>query len=288
MGDTAVRRAAVLGSPVAHSLSPALHRAAYAALELPGWRYDAIEVADAAELAAFLRGCDDSWVGLSLTMPLKRLVQPLLDDVTPLARATGSVNTVLFEAGGGARGVRRARGDNTDVEGLVVALTEAGADRCERGVVLGGGATAASAVAALGRLGCAGPRVVVRSVQRASDVERAGESLGLDVRLLAWGEAAAGLVAAADVVVSTVPSSAHPAVERLVRAAGTVTGRLLDVTYQPWPSAVATAWQQAGGTASGGFAMLLHQAAAQVRLMSGREPDVEAMRSAGLAVLAAR
>jgi shikimate dehydrogenase len=270
----------VLGSPVAHSLSPALHRAAYASLGLDGWTYDAVEVADAAALEQLVRGLDGSWAGLSLTMPLKRLVQPLLDDVSELAVATGSVNTVVLAGG-------RASGHNTDVEGLVVALREAGADRCSRGVVLGGGATAASAVAALGRLGCADPAVVVRSAQRASVVVDAGSALGLDVRLAPWTDAAR-LLAGADVVVSTVPSSGHEQVVAAVAGAGAVDGLLLDVTYEPWPSAVARAWREAGGAATGGFAMLLHQAVEQVRLMTGQVPDVDAMRAAGLSELRRR
>lgn len=277
------RRAAVLGSPVSHSLSPVLHRAAYSSLGLDGWRYDAVEIADAEGLAAFVVGLDVSWAGLSLTMPLKRLVQPLLDDVSAVAVATGSVNTVVLTQG-------RATGDNTDVEGLVVALGEAGVSRCERGVVLGGGATAASAVAALGRLGCRSPAVVVRSPGRAAAVTQAGVALGLRVQVLPWDAAGAAL-AGAEVVVSTVPSSAHEAVVACVgeaAAAGGRLGLLLDVTYDPWPTAVAGAWTRAGGTAVGGFGMLLHQAAAQVRLMTGLDPDVDAMRTAGLSELARR
>ncbi|WP_460458093.1 shikimate dehydrogenase [Angustibacter peucedani] len=275
------RRAAVLGHPVAHSLSPVLHRAAYASLGLVGWGYDAVDVADADALAVLVRGLDEGWAGLSLTMPLKRLVQPLLDELSPLARATGSVNTVVRGGDG------RLLGDNTDVEGLVVALREAGLASGGAGVVLGGGATAASAVAALGQLGCASPAVVVRSPQRAGQVVAAGETLGTPVRLVPW-ETAAVELAAADVVVSTVPSSGHEAVLPVVRAAGPVRGLLLDVTYDPWPTAVAEAWQAAGGAATGGFGMLLHQAVAQVRLMTGRVPDVEAVRAAGAAELARR
>lgn len=277
------RRAAVLGSPVSHSLSPVLHEAAWRSLGLEGWRYDAVDIADAAELARFMAGLDPCWIGLSLTMPLKRLVQPLLDEVSQVAAATGSVNTVLLRGD-------RASGDNTDVEGLVAGLGESGVTGCRRGVVLGGGATAASAVAALGRLGCRAPVVVVRSPQRAAPVPAAGRALGLDVRLLAWAAASAEL-AAADVVVSTVPSSAHAGVVAAVHAAGERADRLgllLDVTYEPWPSELAEAWQTVGGSAVGGLGMLLHQAVAQVRLMTGADPDVEAMRSAAYAELASR
>lgn len=272
------RRAAVLGHPIAHSLSPVLHRAAYASLGLADWRYDAVDVGDAAALSRFVASCDASWAGLSLTMPLKRLVQPLLRRQSPLAVATGSVNTVLFTPDGPV-------GDNTDVEGLVRALADRGVDRAERAVVLGGGATAASAVAALAQLGCASPRVVVRSVQRAAEVAATGAALGAQVRLEPWDAAPAAL-AAADVVVTTVPVSGSREVVAAIDAATATPGLLLDVTYDPWPTPAAARWTARGGRAVAGFAMLLHQAVAQVRLMTGLEPDVEAMRAAGEATLA--
>jgi len=277
---TAVRRAAVLGSPIAHSLSPVLHRAAYASLGLQGWQYDAVQVATEGELTDFVESCDASWAGLSLTMPLKRWVQPLLSGQSELARVTGAVNTVVF----GADGSRT--GHNTDVHGIAQALREHGQRDCRRAVVLGGGATACSAVAALNDLGCTAPRVVVRSVQRAADVSAVGRALGMDVRLVDWAGAASAL-ADAEVVISTVPADAHEAVRQLVAPVG-VHGLLLDVTYHPWPSAAATSWQRAGGRALGGFTMLVHQAAEQVRLMTAREPDVAAMRAAGEAALAGR
>jgi shikimate dehydrogenase len=275
---TAVRRAAVLGSPIEHSLSPVLHRAAYASLGLRGWQYDAVQVATEAELADFVVHCDASWAGLSLTRPLKRWVQPLLSGQSELAAATGAVNTVVFDADGARTG------HNTDVHGIVQALREQGLHECRHAVVLGGGATACSAVAALGRLGCLAPQVVVRSVQRAADVTAVGRASGLDVVLVDWAEAGP-LLAEADVVVSTVPADAHEAVRQLLGPVS-VSGLLLDVTYHPWPSGAATAWERSGGHALGGFTMLVHQAAEQVRLMTAREPDVAAMRAAGEAALA--
>ena len=267
-------RAAVLGSPIAHSLSPVLHRAAYADLGLENWRYDAIEVADLAGLRAVFAG---QWAGLSLTMPLKRLVAPLLDEVSDVARDVGAVNTVTF-------GPRGRMGDNTDVHGIVAALAEGGVTTLSAGAgcVLGGGATAASALAALSVMGDVAPVVVARDAARAGDVLAAATRLGLTPRLVTWAEAAP-LVRAAAVVVSTVPASAGAAVvELLPRVAA---GVLLDVVYDPWPTPAALAWRAAGGTAIGGFVMLLHQATAQVRLMTGRDPSVEVMRVAGLAAL---
>src|SRR5262250_221072 len=114
-------KAAVLGSPIAHSLSPVLHRAAYRALGLTGWTYQAIEC-DEARLPDLLAACDASWAGLSLTMPLKRAVLPLLDHTEPLAAEVGAANTVVFAAG-------RRHGHNTDVPGLLAALAGHGVTR---------------------------------------------------------------------------------------------------------------------------------------------------------------
>ena len=274
-GPGAARRAAVLGHPVAHSLSPVLHRAAYSGLGLSGWTYEAVEV-DEPDLADFVAGLDDSWAGLSLTMPLKQVAVPLCARLSPLAEALGVVNTLTFGAD------RSLTGDNTDVEGVVVALRSAGVEAPRSATVVGGGATAASAVAALGEIGCAAPRVLVRSVSRAGAVTRAGARLGLSPRLDLLGE---DVRLDGDVVVSTLPAGAADA---LVPGVPPSPGVLLDVVYAPWPTDLARAWAAAGGTVVSGFEMLLHQAVAQVRLMTGREPHVEAMRAAGLAELARR
>lgn len=268
-------RAAVLGSPIAHSLSPVLHRAAYASLGLDGWTYEAIEVRDAAGVGAVLAG---EWAGLSLTMPLKRLVQPMLDVVTDLARDVGAVNTVTFTAQGRV-------GHNTDVEGIVRALGEGGVTSVAPGAgcVVGGGATAASALAALASLGDRRPSVVVRDATRATDLLTAARRLGSAPRLAGWEPEP---LLTAGVVVSTVPTSGTGPVVGLVPARTDAV--LLDVVYDPWPTALADAWRAAGGIVVGGFEMLLHQAVAQVRLMTGGDPSVDAMRAAGLAELAGR
>src|SRR5215813_8538402 len=148
-------KAAVLGSPITHSLSPVLHRAAYQALGLTGWSYQAIEC-DAARLPGLLDGCGPGWAGLSLTMPLKRAVLPLLDRAEPLVTDVGAANTVVF--GGGRR-----RGHNTDVPGMVAALAEAGLSGNPGEVLIAGaGATACSAVAAVRELGAREVTVAAR------------------------------------------------------------------------------------------------------------------------------
>src|SRR6516162_10097617 len=168
-------KAAVLGSPIAHSLSPVLHTAAYQALGLDDWTYQAIRC-DEAALPAFVGSRGPDWAGLSLTMPLKRTVLPLLDYVDPLAAATGGANTVVFRPDG-------RYGYNTDVQGIVDALTEAGAPAPRGVTILGAGATACSALAALPELGVTGADVLVRDPARAGGLLSVGERLGLSVRL---------------------------------------------------------------------------------------------------------
>jgi len=273
------RRAAVLGHPIAHSLSPVLHRAAYAELGLEGWRYDAVDVTEDA-LPGFVAGLDASWAGLSLTMPLKQTVLPLLHHVEPLAQVVGAVNTVLVQGAGASRVLT---GANTDVHGIVAALAEGGASRAARAVVLGGGATAASALAALAQLGCPSATVLVRSQARAGGLMRAAHRMGVTPVFRPLDEAGARL-AGADVVVSTLPPHAADSLAEGLGAAG---GVLLDVAYDPRPTALHAAWVAAGGVAVGGERMLLHQAAEQVRLMTGRPGPVAAMSAALEAALAA-
>jgi shikimate dehydrogenase len=278
------RRAAVLGHPVGHSLSPVLHRAAYARLGLAGWTYQAVDV-DEAGLPGFFAGLDQEWVGLSLTMPLKRAVLALLSSISPLAAAVGAVNTVTFAPDG-------AIGDNTDVPGMVAALAESGVVRVRRAVVLGGGATATSAIAALSELGCDEPSVHVRSPSGAAELRSAAERLAVRPVLRGLGEADLTVAAGVDLVVSTLPGTAADALAaallRAARDGAAVLPVLLDVVYAPWPTLLARRWQEAGGRVVGGFGMLLHQAADQVRLMTGLPAPVEAMRAAGESELARR
>ncbi|MCC2333198.1 shikimate dehydrogenase [Cellulomonas wangsupingiae] len=277
---TTLRRAAVLGHPVRHSLSPLLHRAAYDALGLDGWRYDAVDVTED-ELAGFLAGMDATWAGLSLTMPLKQSVMPLLDHVEPLAQVVGSVNTVLVQGRGAGRVLT---GANTDVHGLVAALGEAGVTGGVRSAaVIGAGATAASALAALAQLGCATPRVYVRSPARAGGLLRAAHRMGVEPRLSRIDDAP-DEVGRVDVVVSTLP--AHAADPLAAALPGEVTGVLLDVCYDPRPTALSAAWAARGGGVVGGERMLLHQAVEQVRLMTGRPAPLAAMAQALVGALA--
>ncbi|NEB56347.1 shikimate dehydrogenase, partial [Streptomyces griseus] len=196
------RRAAVLGSPIAHSLSPVLHRAAYAELGLDDWSYDRFEV-DEAALPGFVAGLDASWAGLSLTMPLKRAIIPLLDEISAAAASVEAVNTVVFTEDG------RRVGDNTDIPGMIAALRERGVDKVESAAVLGAGATASSAVAALAAV-CTGPvTAYVRGPERAAEMRAWGDRLGVDVVTADWADAAAALTA--PLVVATTPAGATDA-----------------------------------------------------------------------------
>ena len=272
-------KAAVLGSPIAHSLSPVLHRAAYQALGLDDWTYLAISC-DEAALPAFVGSCGPDWAGLSLTMPLKRTVLPLLDHVDPLAAATGGANTVVFRPDG-------RYGYNTDVQGIVDALTEVGAPAPGSVTILGAGATACSALAALPELGAKGADVLVRDPSRATGLLAAAERLHLRVRLRPFDDpAAAG--AAPGLLISTVPAGAADHFSERIKLTAQAPAALLDAVYDPWPTPLAAAAAAAGTVVASGFAMLLHQAAAQVELMTGKPAPLEVMRAAGEAELARR
>jgi shikimate dehydrogenase len=278
--NTLVRRAAVLGSPIAHSLSPALHRAAYAALGLAGWDYGSYDV-DEIALPGFLDKLTDDpapWVGLSLTMPLKRAVIPLLDQVSPTAAAVEAVNTVVFGEDG------RRTGHNTDIPGMVAALRERGIERVASAAVLGAGATAASALAALAELCDGEVTAYVRSPARAAQMRQWGERLGMAVRTADWTDAARALEA--PLVIATMPAGTADGLAGQVPGAP---GTLFDVLYEPWPTPLAAAWSACGGAVLGGLDLLVHQAVRQVELMTGRAPGpLEEMRAAGRAALAAQ
>ena len=265
--QTVQRRLAVLGSPIAHSLSPALHNAAYRALGLP-WQYSATQVS-AAELDGFLDALTPEWLGLSLTMPLKHSVQARLSDLDRVSTLTGAVNTVRigeFPTDGAAPPLT---GYNTDVPGLVRALAENGVDRAVRVTLLGAGATAASALVAAAELGAEAVDIIARTPARADPLVDLGHRQGLVVTvsgLSAVGDADR----VSDLVISTMPGDATlPAEFPPALRAATL---LFDVGYAPWPTALATSWAAAGGPASSGLTMLLHQALLQVRIFVGNDP----------------
>jgi shikimate dehydrogenase len=261
------RRAAVLGSPIAHSRSPQLHLAAYRALGLPEWTYDRIECT-ADELAGVVAGFGPEWVGVSVTMPGKFAALRFADESTERAQLVGSANTLVRTASGW-------RADNTDVDGVIGALADI--EVCERAAVVGSGGTAPAVVVGLVALGARDITVVARNAAKAADLVDLAVRSGADAR---WGdidhEGLADVVTGMDVMVNTVPADAvAPYASRM--AAAPV---LLDVIYDPWPTPLAVAVQSAGGRVISGLEMLLHQAFAQVEQFTGRPAPEEAMRGA--------
>jgi shikimate dehydrogenase len=263
-----ITRCAVLGSPIAHSLSPAMHRAAYAALGLD-WRYDAFEVAED-ELRMFVAGLGDDVRGLSLTMPLKRVALDLVDTVDPVAELIGAANTMLFEPDGS----RSAH--NTDVPGLVNAFAERGITAAESAVVLGGGATAASTLAALRGMRVTDVTVVVRDLAKAERLLDLAAELGLRTSVADFTQVEQ--IGGFDLCVSTLPGGAvDPWAEHFVSVAPVV----FDVAYHPWPTRLALAAHRTGTELLNGLDLLVHQATLQVEMMTGRSPaPLAAMRAA--------
>ncbi len=273
-GCPAMTRCAVIGRPVEHSLSPVLHRAAYAALGLD-WSYDAVD-AGVDELASFLESVSaPTWRGLSVTMPLKRAIIQHLDDVEDLGRLLAAVNTVVVEPDG------RRRGFNTDVPGMVAAFREHGTAGLSAIAVLGGGAPAGSVLAAAADLGASRAHVFVRDPARAVVLSDLGVRLDVAVHVRWLGDLPDA--PRVDAVVSTIPTSAQAG---LAVAWAPMTPLLFDVGYVPTPTPFMQAAAREHVSVIGGFALLLHQAAAQVQLMCEcRVAPLEAMRAAGMAAL---
>ncbi|GAB2770287.1 shikimate dehydrogenase [Amycolatopsis magusensis] len=265
-------RSGILGKPVAHSLSPVLHGAGYAALGMDGWRYDRIEM-DGEGLPAFIRDLGPEWAGFSVTMPGKRAAIALADEVTERGRAVGAINTLVRRDG-------RWFADCTDVDGVTGALIAAGGyepGSGDTGVVLGAGGTAAATVVALAELGVRSVRLIVRDSARAGETVAAAERAGVAVDVSNWSDTDFGdAVAKAAVVVNTVPPAAiEPHLAELATASC-----LLDVIYHPWPTPLADAVAAHGGRLATGLDMLLHQAFRQFEHITGRTAPREAMRDA--------
>lgn len=254
------RSLAVLGSPIAHSKSPALQKAAYGVLGLD-WSYEPVDVSEEA-LPGFLAELGPEWRGVSLTMPLKKAVLPLLTEVDRVAEQTGAANTVLLDG-------ESVRGFNTDVAGIVRALAGAGVTSAHHVHILGGGATAASALVAAAELGAERVDVHVRDLTRSVWLEPLAHELGLMVRLRSLAQADRSLDIP-QLVISTLPGGTRP--EVVYTDSTRRRAVLLDVAYDPWPSALATAWGAVGGTVVSGLAMLVHQALLQVRIFVSGDP----------------
>jgi len=259
----------VLGSPIEHSLSPALHRAAYAELGLTRWVYDRFDV-KAEALRDVVAQCDPSWRGLSLTMPLKTAVLEL-GEVDPVAARVGAANTLIFD-----EDARRVY--NTDVGGLVWAIRRASEAPMRRVTILGAGATARSALASAAELGAESVTVVARTPEKAAPLRELGAELAVDVAVMHWGPD----LPAADLVVSTVVANAADELAEALTASAPL---VFDAIYAPWPTRLAEVATAAGRTVVSGLDLLVGQALLQVELMTGRSVSADVLYAAGRAQL---
>jgi len=256
-----VHRAAVLGHPIEHSLSPALHRAAYEELGL-SWTYEAIDVT-ADGVVDFVSARGREWAGLSLTMPLKEAVLPVLDTRTPVVELTQAANTVVF-----ANGTKS--GHNTDVSGIVAALHERHVVSIDSATILGSGATARSAMVALHELGSRECAVVARDGESSQRMRDLGVLLGLVVEIVPWSQGSA--VLDRPVVMNTAPAEIAGLLAPPEEA-----GFLFDAIYHPWPTLLASNW---AGEVLSGLDLLVHQALGQVELMTGATVPIAVLRAA--------
>ena len=274
-------RAGVVGSPVDHSLSPVLHRAAYDALGLTGWCYDRFPIGGEGELDlhTFVGGLGADWVGLSVTMPNKEAALDLAVAATEQSRRIGAANTLVRREDGWVAA-------NTDPDGIVEALSEAGVARVARALVLGSGATARSALDALARLGCRRVHLGVRDRVRPQTQDLAGRlgmtASGGEVHVVPLGDpqAVSRACAQAEVVISTLPAGSPLGAEAGFTDVDLTGVVVLDAVYADWPTPLARWAQACGARVVPGSEMLLHQAAVQVELMTGRSAPVAAMRAA--------
>lgn len=257
----------MLGSPVAHSLSPVIHNAGYAAAGLRQWRYEARECRRE-ELKPLVDSLDASWAGLSLTMPLKEVALEVADEVSTLARALGAANTLVFDDDG-------VHADNTDAPGMTDALADVGVAGAANVAVLGAGGTARAALGASQQLGATQVTVYARRRAKAeAELDPTAQRLGATVAYLDWDRAAE--CGSADVVMSTVPKGAADGLDVRWRSAAT----FFDVVYDPWPTPLASSAAAAGCTVVDGLALLLAQAVRQFRMFTGVDAPREAMRRA--------
>lgn len=248
----------VWGDPIDHSLSPALHGAAYRLLGWD-WSYGRRRV-DEAGFAAELSTLGPEYRGLSLTMPLKGVAHAAAATRDARAELTGAVNTLLLTGA-------EPRGFNTDVGGIVRALAEEGVDAVEDARIVGAGATATSALVALGELGARHVEVVARRPEAVEPLAALGERLGVSVT---GSPLVASEIAVTPLTIAALPGDAAVAPEVADALAG---GLLLDVVYGHWPTALSDAWDRAGLRAISGAAMLLHQAVLQIRVFATGEVD---------------
>ncbi|MGO2659770.1 shikimate dehydrogenase family protein [Mycetocola reblochoni] len=250
---------AVWGSPIGHSRSPLLHRTAYDVLGLD-WSYGRREVDETGFATAFAQRTP-RWRGLSLTMPVKSLAFAAADRRDRTSELTGASNTLAFTD----EGIVAA---NTDVAGMVLALADRGVTSAGSAAVLGGGATAASALCALAAIGVTEVALYLRNARRAAELTPLADRLGIALSPRTLDALPSG---DEPLLVSTLPG---PAQTDLELSPGRFRGvAVLDVAYDPWPSRIAALAAADGSSAASGLDMLVHQAVAQIRLFLAGTPD---------------
>ncbi len=267
-------KAAVLGSPISHSLSPLLHTIAYAELGLE-CEYTRIDV-KSGELKGFLENCGPTWSGFSLTMPLKEEVLNFSTSISPLAARIRSANTLVQSPS------QTWSASTTDVAGFTHALSAHGRDAGGGVMIIGGGATARAAVSA-----CDGVSsrisVMVRSLSRAKEIENSVEYS--NVEFVEWGDT--NLFEMSDLIISTVPEGVSDSLVK--NFPSKPSGIFFDVLYKPWPTAALKTWSDLGGQVVDGLDLLIHQAIDQVAIFSGqfveRSSMAQLMRQQGLKAL---
>ncbi|GAB2498644.1 Shikimate dehydrogenase [Corynebacterium atrinae] len=265
MSQPKTQRAAVLGTPIEHSRSPILHNAGYAAAGLPHWEYSRIECA-AEDLPRIVREADESFRGFSVTMPAKFAALKFADEASERAREIGSANTLIRTENGWFA-------DNTDVDGIIGALSElVGSRPIRRALVIGGGGTARPALWALRQAGVEEIDIINRTDRSEELRTLLGE---VPFSISSFDADLAALSFAADVIISTVPPAAIEGHESALAHAP-----ILDVIYDPWPTPLTTAAAANGYVTVGGDVMLAYQAFGQFELFTGVEPPREIMRQA--------
>ena len=265
-------RAAVLGKPVSHSLSPVIHNAAYQQLGLP-FTYEAIEL-DEDDFPKFIANRGNEWLGFSLTMPLKEVAFNVTDDVSPVALLTKSINTLICQ--------HTLRADNTDVFGIAQALRLGGCNSPKSATIIGSGATARSAIVALEGLGVEVIQIFARNLVKSASCIDLGNQLGITIDS---ASEFSNILFKADVVINTTPKGAADVFAAQIDSPR---GFLLDVIYDPWPTNLAMVWQAANLPVIPGYQMLLHQAVRQIELMTGMLPDVDHLKSVLAAEISSR
>lgn len=255
--------AAVLGSPIAHSKSPVIHQTAYRHLEIP-IAYDRHELT-VDEVEAFMAdltqryGSLDQLAGFSVTMPLKAALVPYMAHISPRVAGLGVLNTVVFDTQGVPTGY------NTDVDGISGALQHAGFTIRNGGsmAILGAGGTASAAIAAAADLGLDRAVLYVRNLERAAETLAVGPHFGVTVEAKVLSAFSAE-IHQHEAVVATLP--AHAADHLVTELPAGALPPLLDVIYDPWPTALAQAWDATGASVVSGLDMLLYQGVEQVKL----------------------